>query len=103
MTARRAVVLAPERCRAQCSGAPYGGTAMLPTPKMLRILTSLLLAATPALPASLPPDLERAVAEFNRAQFANDVATLSRLVADDYLLVNSDSSLQDKASFLTDF
>lgn len=33
----------------------------------------------------------------------NDTATLSGLVTDDYVLVNSDTSLQDKPSYLADF
>lgn len=38
-----------------------------------------------------------------RATISNDIATLERIVAEDYLLVNSDSSLQDKQSYLDDF
>jgi ketosteroid isomerase-like protein len=33
----------------------------------------------------------------------SDIAALSELVADDYILVNSDSSLQAKPSYLEDF
>jgi ketosteroid isomerase-like protein len=33
----------------------------------------------------------------------SDIAALSKLVADDYILVNSDSSLQAKQSYLDDF
>jgi ketosteroid isomerase-like protein len=62
----------------------------------------LLLLAVPA-PAELPPDLARAVKAYDEAQLRNDVAALEGLVADDFLLVNSDSSLQDKKSFLEDF
>ncbi len=51
----------------------------------------------------LPPDLAKAVRDYDRATVQNDVATLDRLVDDDYLLVNSDSSLQDKQSYLDDF
>jgi ketosteroid isomerase-like protein len=63
----------------------------------------LALLATRALAAELPPDLVRAVHEYDQAQFANDTATLDRLVVDDFVLVNSDGSVQDKASFLADF
>ncbi len=58
---------------------------------------------TSAPPARLPPDLARAVLEYDRATTRNDVQALAALVADDYLLVNSDSSLQNKQSYLADF
>lgn len=66
---------------------------------------ALLLLAFPALvsAAELPPDLAEAVRKWDEAQLANDTATLSRLITDDYVLVNSDSSLQNKESFLADF
>jgi ketosteroid isomerase-like protein len=48
-------------------------------------------------------DLDAAIRAYDEATVRNDVATLARLVADDYLLVNSDSSLQDKQSYLEDF
>jgi ketosteroid isomerase-like protein len=53
--------------------------------------------------AELPPDLIKAVSDYDRATTSNDVAALANLVADDYVLVNSDSSLQDKQSYLKDF
>lgn len=53
--------------------------------------------------ADLPADLEKALEEFDQATVRNDIPTLARLVADDYVLVNSDSSLQDKQSYLADF
>lgn len=54
-------------------------------------------------PSNLPPDLGRAVNDYDQATMHNDIATLARLVADDYLLVNSDSTIQDKQSYLQDF
>lgn len=54
-------------------------------------------------PTDLPADLAKVVSDYDRATTRNDVATLAALVADDYLLVNSDSSLQDKRSYLEDF
>jgi ketosteroid isomerase-like protein len=53
--------------------------------------------------AELPTALARAVSDYDQATLRNDVATLSSLVADDYILVNSDSTLQDKRSYLSDF
>lgn len=61
--------------------------------------------STPALAedAELPIDLAQAWADYDRATISMDVARLADLVADDYLLVNSDASVQDKASYLADF
>jgi ketosteroid isomerase-like protein len=52
---------------------------------------------------SWPTDLAKAIENYDRATVSNDVAALANLVADDYVLVNSDSSLQDKQSYLEDF
>ena len=53
--------------------------------------------------AAMPAELAAAVAEYRRATLRGDIAALSALVADDYILVNSDASLQAKASYLADF
>lgn len=63
----------------------------------------LVLNALPALAGELPPDLAKAVSDYNQAQFRNDVETLERLVTDDYVLVNSDASVENKQQFLADF
>lgn len=62
-----------------------------------------LLLAQPLAAAPVPSDLARAVAAYDRATVAGDTAALARLVRDDYLLVNSDASVQRKASYLADF
>lgn len=68
------------------------------------ILALLLAAHTLPTPASdLPADLAQAVRDYDRAQFDNDVATLARLVDDDYVLVNSNATVEDKRQFLADF
>lgn len=51
----------------------------------------------------LPPDLAKAMNEYDQATFRNDIVVLGELVADDYMLVNSDSTVQDKQSYLADF
>lgn len=51
----------------------------------------------------LPPDLAQAVNAYDKATTGNDIETLGGIVADDYVLVNSDSTLQDKQSYLFDF
>ena len=51
----------------------------------------------------VPPDLAKAIKEYDQATFRNDIVVLGDLVAADYILVNSDSTLQDKRSYLADF
>jgi ketosteroid isomerase-like protein len=70
---------------------------------MKLVAAGLLLCAAPALAAELPPDLARAVHDYDQAQFRNDIATLEHLVADDYLLVNSNATVENKQRFLADF
>src|SRR5215475_3208565 len=60
-------------------------------------------AASDSKGGGLPADLAKALSNYDQATLHNDVGTLSSLVADDYVLVNSDSTLQDKGSYLSDF
>lgn len=60
-------------------------------------------AESPTGAVELPPDLAKAVNAYDQATLRNDIATLGELVTDDYVLVNSDTSLQDKQSYLDDF
>lgn len=60
-------------------------------------------AAAAAGTARMPPDLAKVVKSFERATVRNDIPALAALVADDYLLVNSDSTVQDKQQYLEDF
>ncbi|PWK92273.1 nuclear transport factor 2 family protein [Fulvimonas soli] len=53
--------------------------------------------------AALPPALRRAVAEFDHAQIHGDGAALRRLLAADYVLVNSRALIEDKADFIRDY
>ena len=50
----------------------------------------------------LPTDLATTVREYYEAQLRNDVATLDRLVADDYVLINSDGSVENKREAVAD-
>jgi ketosteroid isomerase-like protein len=72
-----------------------------------RTLLSAAAAAAPALASweanAADSNLDDAVRAYDRATVHNDVAALAELVCDDYTLVNSDSSLQDKHSYLEDF
>ncbi|MBC7989266.1 MAG: nuclear transport factor 2 family protein [Luteimonas sp.] len=63
----------------------------------------LMLSTAPLLAAELPPDLAKAVQAYDRAQVNNDTAALERLVDDDYVLVNSNASVENKQQFLADF
>lgn len=54
-------------------------------------------------PTAVPADLAEAMDAYYRATLANDTAALGALLTVDYLLVNSDSSVQDKPSYLADF
>jgi ketosteroid isomerase-like protein len=64
---------------------------------------SLACPAAAGAAAPLPPDLARALDAYNQATTRNDTRTLAALVTDDYVLVNSDASVQGKASYLADF
>jgi len=76
----------------------------MPRQTLLKVIgAALVLSVLPALAAELPADLAVAVEEFDRAQFTNDVETLGRLFSDDYVLVNSDASVEDKKQALADF
>ena len=84
-------------------GADLGRRNLLAMAAMVPTLTAGITSAAEPAPADLPPDLAKAIKEHERATVSNDTATLGDLVADDYLLVNSDSTLQDKQSYLADF
>src|SRR5262245_18949813 len=64
---------------------------------------SLLALNATTVRAEMPPDLTKTIQNYDQAQFHNDVVTLDHLVTDDFVFVNSDSSLQSKKEFLDDF
>jgi hypothetical protein len=51
----------------------------------------------------VPADLANAAAEFDLGQVKSDAAILKRLLADDYLLINSQDKREDKAQFIADY
>lgn len=53
--------------------------------------------------AMLPAALARAVADFDQAQIHGDGAALKRLLADDYVLFNSQGKVEDKQDFIRDY
>lgn len=71
---------------------------------VLKIAVMLLAAsAASASAAPLPPELEKAVSAYHRSTIGGDIPALSRLFADDYVLVNSDASVENKQQALADF
>jgi hypothetical protein len=65
--------------------------------------TSLHAADVTSTHAQLPKDLATAVAAFDRAQIQGDGAALARLLADDYVLVNTRALIEHKADFINDY
>jgi ketosteroid isomerase-like protein len=59
--------------------------------------------ATNAWAAEPPGDLAQALSIYERATLRSDISALADLVAEDYVLVNSDTTVQGKQSFLADF
>jgi ketosteroid isomerase-like protein len=70
---------------------------------VLLLCASLFVLNAAAASAEMPLDLAKAIQDYEKAQVHNDVVTLDHLVTDDFVLVNSDSSVQNKKSFLEDF
>jgi len=75
--------------------------AIAPTMAAAGVASATKTAPTGA--AELPPDLAKAVNDYDQATIRNDIATLGRLVAEDYVLVNSDATVQNKQQYLADF
>ncbi|MCI0443567.1 nuclear transport factor 2 family protein [bacterium] len=70
---------------------------------VLLLCASLLVLNAAHVFAEMPLDLTKTIKDYEQAQVNNDVVTLDHLVTDDFVLVNSDSSVQNKKSFLEDF
>ena len=78
---------------------------------MQNILAATVLCAAPFVAgasdadphAQLPAELRQAAADFDRAQLHSDAAELQRLLADDYVLYNSQGKIEDKADFIRDY
>ena len=74
-----------------------------PSHLLLCVFCVLSLTAAVAHASPLPPDLAKAVADYDAAQIKGDGAELKRLLADDYTLVNSGGSIEDKAQLIADY
>jgi ketosteroid isomerase-like protein len=69
------------------------------TPALASDAPSTPMPAYPGVPA----DLAKAAAAFDLAQVKGDAAALKRLLADDFLLLNSQDKREDKAQFIADY
>lgn len=67
------------------------------------VIAAFVSGSIRASAAELPPDLARAAKDYDRATVDSDTAALERLFADDYVLVNSDASVEDKQQAIADF
>jgi ketosteroid isomerase-like protein len=71
--------------------------------KSLWLCAVLCTSAGTATAAKLPPDLAKAVADYDAAQIEGDGAELKRLLAEDYTLVNSSGAIETKAQLIADY
>lgn len=69
---------------------------------LLATIPALLLAAA-TWSAAIPPDLAKAVKDYDEAQIHGNRTELERLLADDYTLVNSSGRIQTKAELIADY
>src|ERR1043166_1477877 len=76
----------------------------VPLSSRARLMVLLLAAlASPTIRAAeLPPDLAKAVADYDQAQINGNRAELERLLADDYTLLNSAGKTETKAQFVAE-
>ena len=73
------------------------------TSKLSLAFLATISFVTTAFAAAIPADLRKAVEDYDHAQVKEDGAELRRLVADDYVLVNSNGKVQNKAELIADY
>lgn len=73
------------------------------TSKLTLSFLAAFLFATTAFGADIPKDLRKAVEDYDHAQVNANGDELRRLVADDYVLVNSSGKVQKKADLIADY
>jgi ketosteroid isomerase-like protein len=71
--------------------------------KCVAVLLACVVCAAAAIAADIPADLRKAVEDYDHAQVKADAAELRRLVADDYVLVNSSGGVQNKSELIADY
>lgn len=69
---------------------------------LLTLFTSAALLAGSVQAETLPADLAKAVHDYDQAQINGDEAELNRLLADDYVLVNSSGATETKPQFISE-
>ena len=67
------------------------------------VLVACFAWAAACFGADIPSDLRKAVEDYDHAQVNADAAELRRLVADDYVLVNSSGKVQSKSELIADY
>lgn len=67
------------------------------------VLTALILSNATAMATNLPADLAKASKDYDSAQINGDRAELERLLADDYALLNSSGTIENKAELIADY
>ncbi|MDB5361828.1 MAG: hypothetical protein JWO51_3125 [Rhodospirillales bacterium] len=65
---------------------------------MIFLMIASALIMGPAFAAKFPADLAKAAKEYDQAQINGDRAELERLLADDYVLVNSPTRSRSRSS-----
>ena len=78
-------------------------TALVLSCVVVMTLPSFHHAYSQASPDPLPSELRHAIELFDRAQVGADTTLLAGLVTEDYVLVNSDATIDRKAKYLADF
>lgn len=71
--------------------------------KCVAVVLACIGWATAAIASDIPADLRKAVEAYDHAQVTADGAELRRLVADDYVLINSSGKVQNKAELIADY
>lgn len=71
--------------------------------KCVAVLVACVAWAAASFGSEIPADLRKAVEDYDHAQVKADAAELRRLVADDYVLVNSTGKVQNKAELIADY
>lgn len=71
--------------------------------KCVVVLVACVAWVSAAIAADIPADLRKAVEDYDHAQVNADAAELRRLVADDYVLVNSTGKVQNKSELIADY
>ena len=71
--------------------------------KCFAVLLATLVFTASAFATDIPADLRKAVEDYDHAQVKGDGAELRRLVADDYVLINSSGRVQNKSELIADY